>query len=204
MNTKDRILDEALTLFSLQGVKGTSVKDIAGAVGIKDSSLYKHFKSKREIFDTIVAKMHERIGEMSNELGMSDEEGGRLAADFCGHLSLDELKKLVRKTFLFYLEDDFMARFWRVANMEQYRSPEVYDVYHRLFMEESIAYQTKLFSEMIEGGYLKAIDPAILAVDFYAFIFFLLDKYNGRPDEKDEALAVLDRQVEEFYRVYHA
>lgn len=41
MNTKERIVKEALTLFSKHGYQGTSVKNIADAVGIKDSSLYK-------------------------------------------------------------------------------------------------------------------------------------------------------------------
>ena len=61
MTTKEKIVDEALTLFSTKGYKGTSVKSIADAVGIKDSSLYKHFKSKRDIFDTIVIEMQNRM-----------------------------------------------------------------------------------------------------------------------------------------------
>ena len=49
MTTKERITEEALTLFSTNGYQGTSVKSIADAVGIRDASLYKHFKSKQEI-----------------------------------------------------------------------------------------------------------------------------------------------------------
>ena len=40
MTTKERIVQEALNLFSIKGFKGTSVKNIADEVGIKDSSLY--------------------------------------------------------------------------------------------------------------------------------------------------------------------
>ena len=46
METKARILWEALELFSSKGYKGVSVRDIAGAVGIRESSLYNHFKGK--------------------------------------------------------------------------------------------------------------------------------------------------------------
>ena len=49
MTTKERIIEEALTLFAEKGYQGTSVKNIADAVGIKDSSLYKHYKSKLEL-----------------------------------------------------------------------------------------------------------------------------------------------------------
>ena len=68
MTTKERIADEALTLFSTRGYKGTSVKNIAAAVGIKDSSLYKHFKSKKDIFDTIVTEMQNRMVQQQFQL----------------------------------------------------------------------------------------------------------------------------------------
>lgn len=48
-DTKQRILDEALRLFSQSGYDAVSVERIASAVGIKAPSLYKHFKSKQEV-----------------------------------------------------------------------------------------------------------------------------------------------------------
>ena len=56
MDTKQRILDEALTLFSEKGYANVFVGDIAERVGIKAPSLYKHYKSKRAIFDAIKKK----------------------------------------------------------------------------------------------------------------------------------------------------
>ena len=52
MTTKQKILNEALTLFSEKGYSAVYVSDIADAVGIKAPSLYKHYKSKQEIFDS--------------------------------------------------------------------------------------------------------------------------------------------------------
>ncbi len=43
--TKERILTEALTLFSVKGYEPVTVAAIAEAVGIKAPSLYKHYKS---------------------------------------------------------------------------------------------------------------------------------------------------------------
>ena len=43
MDTKHRILDEALTLFAQKGYANVYVGEIAEKVGIKASSLYKHF-----------------------------------------------------------------------------------------------------------------------------------------------------------------
>ena len=54
MSTKERILDAALTLFAKNGYSGTSVEQIAEIVGIKAPSLYKHFKGKEDILNTLI------------------------------------------------------------------------------------------------------------------------------------------------------
>ena len=51
MKTKDKILIEALSLFSVSGFSGVSVRDIAKAVGIRESAIYKHYKNKQQLFD---------------------------------------------------------------------------------------------------------------------------------------------------------
>ena len=53
-DTRERILEQALELFSEKGYDSVSVGEIARAVGIKAPSLYNHFPSKRAIFDAIV------------------------------------------------------------------------------------------------------------------------------------------------------
>jgi len=202
MTTKERIADEALTLFSEKGYKGTSVKNIADAVGIKDSSLYKHFKSKKDIFDTIVKEMQCQMSGLSSHVGLPSGQDCEAEAGAYGELTVDGLRALSRQIFLFYLKDDFVSRFWKMAMMEQYHSPEIYAVYHRIFMEESIAYQTNLFREMIRQGYLNSADPEVSAMNFYSPIFFLLSKYMGEREEENAALVLLDKQVAEFYRIY--
>ena len=57
MNTKQRILDEALTLFAEKGYANVYVGQIAEAVGIKAPSLYKHYKSKQDIFNALLDDM---------------------------------------------------------------------------------------------------------------------------------------------------
>jgi len=202
MTTKEKITDEALTLFSVKGYKGTSVKNIADAVGIKDSSLYKHFKSKKDIFDTIVKEMQNRMSGLSIQVGLPSGQDCGAEANAYGKLTVDGLRALSRQIFLFYLKDDFVSRFWKMAMMEQYHFPEIYAVYHRIFMEESISYQTNLFREMARQGYLNSVDPEIMAIYFYSPIFFLLCKYMGEREDESTALLLLDKQVTEFYRIY--
>ncbi len=52
--TKDRIFESAVKLFSEKGYQGTSMRDLASEVGIKESSLYYHFTSKTSILEAIL------------------------------------------------------------------------------------------------------------------------------------------------------
>lgn len=72
MNTKERILDEALTLFAEKGYGNVYVEQIAEAVGIKAPSLYKYYKSKREIFNAILEEMKNRYDRQASSLSMND------------------------------------------------------------------------------------------------------------------------------------
>ena len=55
--TKEQILNTALALFSQNGFEAVSVSDIAGRLGITKGALYKHFKNKQDIFDSILSRM---------------------------------------------------------------------------------------------------------------------------------------------------
>ena len=202
MNTKERIVKEALTLFSKHGYQGTSVKNIADAVGIKDSSLYKHFKSKKEIFDTIVQEMSVRMEQMYKEYGLPDEHDMAEAAELYGSISEEGILALSEKIFLFYLKDEFASKFRRMLVIEQYRDREVFEVYRGLFMDAAVSYQTELFAEMTARGIFHGKDPKAMAVNFYAPIFFLLNRYDQEPDKEEEALEALRKQVMEFSRLY--
>lgn len=203
MNTKGRIAREALTLFSEKGYNGTTVKNIAEAVGIRDSSLYKHYKSKQDILDSIMAEIGKRMDEMSADFGLPAGDYSKETADFYEDVTEERLVDFSRKIFMFYLKDDLLSKFWRMGASEQFRSGQVSFMFRKFFYEDSIKYQTALFAEMVNRKIFIEADPEMVAVKFYAPVFFLLSKYSGcsRAKEK-EALAVLEKQVREFYRVY--
>ena len=52
-NTRECILSAALELFAAQGFAGTSLRQIARTVGIKESAIYAHFESKEALYKTI-------------------------------------------------------------------------------------------------------------------------------------------------------
>ena len=53
-DTRKEILEAALDLFSQSGFAGTSMRQIARAVGVRESALYHHFPSKEAIFVDLV------------------------------------------------------------------------------------------------------------------------------------------------------
>lgn len=55
-NKREEILEAAASLFRHQGFDGTSMQDIASAVGMLKGSLYYHFSSKEEILYEVVCK----------------------------------------------------------------------------------------------------------------------------------------------------
>lgn len=54
MNLKERIVQEGLRLFSLNGFLSTSLHDILAAANTSKGGFYNHFKSKEELFFAVV------------------------------------------------------------------------------------------------------------------------------------------------------
>ena len=71
VDTRQRILDVALDLFTEQGYDGTSLRQIAERLGVTKAALYYHFESK----DDILLALHMRIHEFGQKafLSMGDE-----------------------------------------------------------------------------------------------------------------------------------
>src|SRR5271167_1864849 len=52
--TRQAILDAALHVFAEKGYFGSSLRDIASAVGVRESALYNYFPSKEALFDALI------------------------------------------------------------------------------------------------------------------------------------------------------
>jgi TetR/AcrR family transcriptional regulator len=67
-STVERILDAAEARFAATGYSATSVGEIADAVGIRGPSLYKHFETKRDLYNAVMKRLLDPYFEMLTSL----------------------------------------------------------------------------------------------------------------------------------------
>jgi AcrR family transcriptional regulator len=60
--SRDAILDAALRLFSTQGYRGTSIREIAAEAGLSTGNVYHHFPDKESLFRTLIDRYWDLIG----------------------------------------------------------------------------------------------------------------------------------------------
>ena len=201
MDTKQRILDEALTLFSEKGYANVFVGDIAERVGIKAPSLYKHYKSKKAIFDAIIDKMNESFTEQAKAMQINGSDAVADAEIYKG-LPEEQLLKLSRQFFLYFLHDDYNQKFRKMLTLEQFHDEDLAKIYSRIYVDDPLSYQGMLFGFMVTSGILKTDNVQIMTLHFYAPIYYLLTICDREPDREPEALKLLDDHIKQFDRIY--
>lgn len=201
MTTKEKILDEALTLFSEKGYANVFVGDIADRVGIKAPSLYKHYKSKKAIFEAIIDEMNRRFAEQAKAMQIN---GTDAAADAGIYKTLpeDQLLKLGREFFLYYLHDDYNRKFRKMLTLEQFQNQELAKVYSKLYVDDPLSYQGMLFGFMVTAGVLKTDNVRVMTLHFYSPIYFMLTICDREPEREPEMLKLLDEHIIQFDRLY--
>ncbi len=117
-NTKQKIIDESMKLFSVSGFDTVSIRTIAEAVGVGNSALYKHFKSKKEILDEIVSYSVEYY------LAMGSKQMTQIQSE-------EDLNTACMAMFDFQTKDEWMVMFRRLLIMEQFKNPEMAKIYRK-------------------------------------------------------------------------
>ncbi|OLR59262.1 TetR family transcriptional regulator [Anaerostipes sp. 494a] len=193
-NTKERILEEALKLFSQSGYMGTSMNDIASKLGVTKAALYKHYKSKQEILDSIIDKMNELDMERVKQYEMPEGEMTKVIAEY-KETAFDKIKEFTKVQFLHWTEEEFSCCFRKMLTLEQYREPQMAQLYQNYLASGPLSYIEALFSGMLEdAGKARQV-----ALDFYGPIFLLYSIYDGTND-KSQVIKLLEEHMDHFSR----
>ena len=62
-DTKERILEAALDMFSKKGYEGTNIRELAASLGLVKSGIYKHYESKEAVWNAPLDRMIAYYGE---------------------------------------------------------------------------------------------------------------------------------------------
>lgn len=201
-DTKAKILEKALELFSENGYDAVSVDQIAKAVGIKAPSLYNHFPGKRAIFDAIVEKTARQYEDYTDEINIHVQALSQDLGLF-SKISEEHLAEKMRQIFDFSLHNRDIRQFRRMMTIEQFRSPELSALYSERYVDRMIAYHAGIFRYLAQNGELCAEDPEQLALMYVAPVLTLLGICDREPQREEECVARLEKHVRLFYRTFH-
>ncbi len=153
-NTKQKLLDVAIDLFSKKGYDVVSVREITRHVGVKESALYNHFRNKADILDIIIDIFIDEVGKTSFPLDEIDE----------GLKQMDLSAYLQYQLLLFYKKmTPRMAKIWQIIYMEQFRNKKARDVVLNEIMGRPDKFYKKVFQVAFENDKLKTTQPETLA-----------------------------------------
>lgn len=154
--TRQDLLDAALTVFSQKGYTATRLEDVAQSAGVTRGAIYYHFGSKAELFSALIEEAN-KIGNSAIDRAIS--EGGTFT---------QIVSRILVYTF-YLLEDD--RRFREVMAL-QLTSPDVEVLSQRRYDEarELVASISEFFNVIIAQGELReGLDPVVAARAFLGY-----------------------------------
>lgn len=200
-DTKENILQTALRLFARDGYEAVSVSDIAGELGMTKGALYRHYRSKRDIFDSIVERMYRIDAERSQEFCVPENADGSFSAG--GAAAWESIRRFTAAQFVFWTEDAFARDFRRMLTLEQYRDDEMAELYRSCLTAGPVEYMTGVFGNMAAAGLLRDGGAKLLALEYCAPLFLLIQMSDRTADRADCA-ALLDAHIRQFTRCHAA
>ena len=191
-DTKDRILAAALDMFSQNGYDGTNIRELTSSLGLAKSSMYRHFTSKEEIWNTLLDEMsayyEERFGSPKHLPAVPD--------------SLDGLVAMTMRMVDFTVHDEKIVRTRKLLMIEQFRDGRARELATKHFLTGLTEMFTFVFSGMMDKGLLRQYDPAMLAFAYTAPISALIHLCDREPEKTGEAIAQAEAFSRHFVKTY--
>lgn len=199
--TKKKILDISLDLFSQYGYSSVSMEQIAEAVGIKAPSVYKHYKGKQDIFDSIFMLMDERYRQQIEKMQMHIDDAGKDLGIF-ENITEEYLQEKVIELVQFSLHDEYNSKFRKLLSTHQFSDSKIAELYTERYVDNLLNYHKKLFEVLIKKGVLIAGDIDSMAMQYVAPVYTLIGVCDRNPDSESECLEKLKRHIHQFNEVY--
>ena len=193
-DTKERILATALDMFSQNGYAGTNIRELTASLGLVKSSMYRHFKSKEEIWNTLLDEMiayyDERFGSPEHLPPVPE--------------ALEELVAMTMRMVNVTVHDEKIVKTRKLLMIEQFRDDRARDLATKHFLTGLRDMFTTIFRGMMDKGLIRKEDPAMLAFAYTAPISALIHLCDREPDKTEDALQQIEAFSRHFVKVYGA
>jgi AcrR family transcriptional regulator len=158
--TRQAILDAALALFAEKGYFGTSLRDVAGAVGVRESALYNYFPGKEALFEALLAADSALKQEQLSALLDAPGVEGRELLERLATLAIERfLQPRQQQLFRILMSDGMrLAREGRINLLER--------------MGSSRQSVERVMRWLIDAGDLRDEDPELLVMQFFGPLLF--------------------------------
>jgi AcrR family transcriptional regulator len=144
------ILEHATRLFAARGYDGTTLQDIADAIGITRPGLYHYISSKEELLAELVREVSENSVHVVREV--------RLRTDFS---SVDKLQAVVRALVL---QRAGAPERFRVLDRTEAALPEEIAAQHLKARREVLAEMRTIIEEGVSSGEFRPRDARLAAL----------------------------------------
>jgi AcrR family transcriptional regulator len=150
--TKEMIVLQSTILFAKKGYQAVSIRDIAGEIGVKPSSLYNHFASKEALFDAVVKHAEDLYLLYFRHL---DDTLARVST-FSEALDVIFLEPIK-------MSNSFTCFAFSLIQTEQFRDRRSAMIYTNTFLDYSINFFKTWFDNFIEQGKAQPFDTRTAA-----------------------------------------
>ena len=191
-DTKERILDAALVMFSRNGYAGTNIRELSASLGLVKSGVYKHYESKEAIWNALLDKM---IAYYEEHFG-SAEHLPRVPD------TLEELVSMTMQMVNITVRDERIVMTRKLLSIEQFRDERARNLATKHFLTGLTDMFTRLFRGMMDKGLLRNDDPKMLAFAYTSPISALIHLCDREPEKTEETLEQVEAFSRHFVRTY--
>lgn len=199
-NTKQKILEAALDLFSVWGYEATSISQIAGAVGIRKASLYSHYAGKHEILDALVEYVMEQYDRHSIFANADWDDPGftKDKTVLCAETAI----RMIQGQISYIVNDPLICRSRKMLTIEQFRNQELRALQTKHNYEDVMKYFMGLMRFLVRQGILKDNDTEIMAAQLCLPISVWINLCDREPEREAEVMELIRRHVRQFFELY--
>lgn len=186
--TKERIAKEALHLFAKKGFSAVSIRDICKGVGIKESTIYYHYRNKQAILQDLL----ERIETLADQKRDKFNQAFQLAT----HVTESEMRAVAVHFLTDYLLHPYVYQIIAMLTIERLHDETAEEKYQHIVFELPLEQQTAVFMKMIERGMIRQADPQTIASLYYGVIFAAFTQFCLGEELTQEKIDAACEQVE--------